>query len=247
MSDYPCKQVTVSEEEKKILLGAPADAPEDGDAATLKLALMKSKRWPQTGKSFSVSFIDHPEPPAALRTRILSHMNAWSKFCKVSFFESRDDPEVRITLTEKGYWSGVGTDILDVSSFPKDKPTMCLGGFTMDSPEDDFTRVVRHETGHTLGFHHEHLRAEVVNRIDEQKAIEYFGGPYNYWDANTTRYNVLTPLRSSDITATSQADLHSIMCYPIPDSILKSGAQKITGGKDISEWDGQFAGFIYPL
>lgn len=49
-----------------------------------------------------------------------------------------------------------------------------LQGFSMTTPESEYKRVVRHETGHTLGFPHEHLRQEIVNDIDPDKAITYF-------------------------------------------------------------------------
>jgi len=54
-----------------------------------------------------------------------------------------------------GYWSYLGTDILHI---PKNRPTMCLENFSMDTLESEYKRVVRHETGHTLGFPHEHMR-----------------------------------------------------------------------------------------
>ena len=53
-------------------------------------------------------------------------------------------------------------------------PTMNLEGFTMRTPESEFLRVVRHEAGHTLGFEHEHMRTQLVQRIDRKKAIAYF-------------------------------------------------------------------------
>jgi hypothetical protein len=52
---------------------------------------------------------------------------------------------------------------------------MNLDSFTMQMPESEFHRVIRHETGHTLGCPHEHMRRELVDRIDEEKAIEFFG------------------------------------------------------------------------
>jgi hypothetical protein len=47
-------------------------------------------------------------------------------------------------------------------------------GFTMKTSEAEFRRVVRHEAGHTLGFDHEHMRSEIVGRIDRARAIAYF-------------------------------------------------------------------------
>jgi hypothetical protein len=45
------------------------------------------------------------------------------------------------------------------------EPTMTLEAFTMNMPESEFHRVVRHETGHTMGFPHEHMRRELVDKI----------------------------------------------------------------------------------
>ncbi len=39
----------------------------------------------------------------------------------------------------------------------------------MQTPESEYHRVVRHETGHTLGFPHEHMRKELVEKIDRRR------------------------------------------------------------------------------
>ena len=115
------------------------------------LALLTAKYWGSGGVRLTVGFLDGPE--AALRTRILSHMNAWGAFCNVRFTEVAMDPQVRIARTAgDGYWSYLGTDILHIGA---NQPTMNLDSFTMNTPDSEFHRVVRHETGHTLGFPHE--------------------------------------------------------------------------------------------
>ena len=48
---------------------------------------------------------------------------------------------------QSGYWSYLGTDILSIAA---GEPTMNLQEFSMDTPESEFHRVVRHETGHAL-------------------------------------------------------------------------------------------------
>jgi hypothetical protein len=169
-------------------------------------------------------------------------MNAWGAQAAVVFSESADSrAEVRIARTRgQGYWSYLGTDILLV---PPSTPTMNLDGFTMSTPEAEYRRVVRHETGHTLGFPHEHLRTELVEQLDPLKTYEYFHRTYG-WSAQQTRQQVLTPIPESQLTATA-ADETSIMCYQLPGSITKDG-QPIPGGPDINAQDAAFAASIYP-
>src|SRR5204863_3450796 len=106
------------------------------------------------------------------------------------------------------YWSYLGTDVHEI---PVDQPTMSLQAFTMETLDSEFHRVVRHETGHTLGFPHEHLRKEIVGKIDRQKAIDYFRAHAN-WSEQMVINNVLTPLEASALIATEEADDKSIMC-----------------------------------
>ena len=187
-----------------------------------RLALVVGSRWPASGIKLTVGFMD--KPPADLRARILLHMNAWGKSANVKFVASSTDPKVRITRLDhppamSGYWSYVGTEIL---SIPKDQPTLNLEAFTMATPESEFHRVVRHETGHTLGFPHEHMRRELVAKIDPAKAIEYFGRTQG-WTPQEVQDQVLTALEDSSLLATAHADAHSIMCYQIPGSLTKNG------------------------
>ena len=98
-------------------------------------------------------------------------MNAWSKTGNVRFRVTNGAGQVRIARgggADGGYWSYLGTDIL---SIPLNEPTMNLEAFSMDTSESEFHRVVRHETGHTLGFPHEHMRRALVQLIDAKKAI----------------------------------------------------------------------------
>jgi hypothetical protein len=209
-----------------------------------RIAVIIGRRWPASGVKLAVGFMDNP--PADLRSRILLHMNAWATTANVQFVESQTDPEVRIARLNAppemaGYWSYVGTEILELGP---DEPTLNLEAFTMNTPESEFHRVVRHETGHTLGFPHEHMRRELVDEIDPDKAIKYFGRTQG-WSPQEVRDQVLTPLEESSILATAHADPHSIMCYQIPRFITRTG-NPIVGGLDIDEIDFAFAASVYP-
>src|SRR4029079_16216741 len=132
----------------------------------------------------------------------------------------------------------------DILSIAPGQPTMNLEGFTMQTPESEFHRVVRHETGHTLGFPHEHMRRELVDKIDPKKAIAFFGQTQG-WSADEVRAQVLTPLEEGSLVGTAHADPKSIMCYQIPGEITEAG-QPIVGGKDIDKSDYRFVAKIYP-
>lgn len=207
------------------------------------IAVLTTKFWRGGGVKLTVSFLDNPE--AALRKRILQHMNAWNKTANVMFVESNTDPQVRIARAggpDGGYWSYLGTDILTI---PRGEATMNLEAFSMSVPESEFHRVVRHETGHTMGFPHEHMRRELVNKIDPDKAIAFFGQTQG-WTPDEVRSQVLTPLEESSLWGTEHADPKSIMCYQIPGTLTRDG-RPILGGLDIDESDYTFAAKLYPL
>ena len=209
-----------------------------------RLSLVIGRRWPATGVRLTVKFLDNP--PKDLRRRIILHMNAWAKTANVMFTETSGAAKVRIARLDSppdmsGYWSYVGTEILHI---PASQPTLNLEAFTMNTPESEFHRVVRHETGHTIGFPHEHMRRELVKLIDPAKAIKYFGRTQG-WTRDEVREQVLTPIEESSLLGTAHSDARSIMCYQIPGSITKSG-KPIVGGRDIDAKDYAFAASIYP-
>jgi len=228
----------------------PANAPPVTSAVILSatalmmpvpdyLAVLTTKYWGAKGVQLTVGFVEAVE--SALRDKILLHMNAWGEFANVKFTWTQTDAQVRITRQQQGYWSYLGTDIL---SIPRGRPTMCLQGFTARTAESEFTRVVRHETGHTCGFPHEHMRRELIARLDRQKTIDYFQRTQG-WSEQMTVQQVLTPLEESSLIGTEHADADSIMCYQLPASITADG-QSIRGGADIGALDRTLAAKVYP-
>ncbi len=204
------------------------------------LSVLTTKYWGAKGVKLTVGFLDNP--PADLRKRILLHMNAWAKTANVTFVAAKTDPQVRIArVPNDGYWSYLGTDVLHIK---KAEPTMNLDSFTMSTPESEYKRVVRHETGHTLGFPHEHLRRQLVAKIDVAKAIAYYQRTQG-WPPDKVRFQVLTPLEEGSLIGTASADANSIMCYQIPGELTRSG-EPIVGGIDIDKWDREFIALIYP-
>ncbi len=220
------------------LFGTLAEFDTDSPEAPQRLAVSIPKYWGPSPRRLTVSFV--ARQPADFRARVLLHMNAWTRTCGISFVETQGTGQVRISTGPGGYWSYLGTDILLI---PQNRPTMNLEGFTMQTSEREWKRVVRHETGHTLGMPHEHMRQALVARIDRQKAYEYFRRTQN-WDRATVDAQVLTPLNEWSILSTP-ADQDSIMCYQLPGSITRDG-RPIRGGADINQIDYAFAGRVYP-
>lgn len=208
-----------------------------------RIAVLTSKRWniPAAGVLvLGVKFLDTQD--AALKGKILAHMNAWAeRGCAVRFAESAQDATVRIARTPGGgYWSYLGTDCAQI---PAGRPTMNLDSFTAATPDREYLRVVRHETGHTLGFPHEHMRRELVGRLDPAKTVAHFQRTQG-WSAQETRQQVLTPLSDASVMGTP-ADQDSVMCYQLPGSITVDG-KPIAGGADINDTDAAFAARLYP-
>jgi hypothetical protein len=214
-------------------------AAPDAELNPLSIAVLTTKYWGPSPRRLTVSFLDGPA--ADLRRRILSHMNAWNRTANITFVETSGVGQVRISRGPGGFYSYLGTDILHI---PSNRQTMNLQGFTMSTDESEYRRVIRHETGHTLGFPHEHMRRALVARIDPEKAYAYFGRPPNNWSRSMVDQQVLTPLDERTLMSTP-ADQTSIMCYQLPGSITRDG-RPILGGTDINASDFAFAGRIYP-
>jgi hypothetical protein len=218
--------------------------PVGRDGGPRRIAVLSARKWPKSGVRLSVSFMDRPT--RELRSRILLHMNAWGTRANVLFAETEGTGQVRIARLDRpanvaGYWSYIGTEILEIAD---DEPTLNLEGFTMRTSDREFRRVVRHEAGHTLDFEHEHMRTDIVSRIDREKAIRYFDRTEG-WTLQEVDEQVLTPLAKRSLMGTTESDPLSIMCYQLPASIMKD-RKAVPGGEDINQRDAAFAATIYP-
>ena len=86
---------------------------------TPRIAVVTARKWPRSGVRLSVSFMDTPRQE--LRTRILLHMNAWGEEANVVFSETEGTGKVRIARLDSppdmaGYWSYIGTEILEIDT-----------------------------------------------------------------------------------------------------------------------------------
>jgi len=205
----------------------------------MHLAVATSKYWGAKGIKLGVAFME--ETSVQVRNMILKYANIWKEHGNVEFFHTTTDPQIRLTLAGDGYWSYLGTDILSIK---KTEPTMCLQGFTMNTPEAECMRVIPHEFGHSLGFPHEHMRKDIIELLDFEKTILYFRQTQR-WSRNQVIQQVLTPLSEDSLISTPTADQISIMTYSLPGHITKNG-KPILGGSGLSPEDITFVGQIYP-
>lgn len=206
----------------------------------LHIALVTAKKWPASGVRLSVSFMEFIAED--LKARILSYMNVWGAYCNASFAWTAGQGQVRISRGQGGYWSYIGTDILHI---PLNQQTMNLQAITMQTSSEECMRVIVHEVGHTLAAPHEHMRRELVSRLDPARTIAYFGRTQG-WSPSMVRQQVLTPLEESSLLGTEHADEESIMCYQISGECTVDG-RPIIGGVQLSEADKVFIGKMYPL
>lgn len=219
----------------------PANAPANAHTLSIQqVVALATHYWGPGDRIFAVQFLDTTNRP--LIDRILSHMNAWSGFTNKSFQYVARDGEVRVALGVEGYWSYLGQSILQIG---RTSATMGLQGFTLNHSEAEYKRVVRHETGHTLGFQHGQLLPATVNRLDRAKTIAWFNRYYGWGEAQTVQ-NVLTPIDLSQAVGDFEGeDPDSIMTYLIPPECFKDGVG-IVGGLDITNRDRKSAAALYP-
>lgn len=198
-----------------------------------------SRCWPFDDVCLCVEFLDDPCP--SLRRRILEHMNAWSQWGDVRFYETRAVGDIRISRVEDGHWSYVGTEIEYVHTR---EATMNLCGFTESTSAYELTRVVRHLAGLCLGLPHERLPRKHLACIDRERALEYFGRVYG-WSRSEVELRVLTPLEHGSRLGCAAPSHVSVMSIQVPGHITRDG-RPIVGGLDIHPVDGEVVAALYP-
>lgn len=130
----------------------------------------------------------------------------WSQCCNLKFdFNDASNAEIRIKFDESdGAWSYIGTDCKGI---PLNEHTMNLGFL------DGGTAA--HEFGHAIGLAHEHQNPAGGIQWNEAVVIRAMAGSPNFWDAETTRHNILRKYSADQINGT-RFDPDSIMLYFFP-------------------------------
>jgi hypothetical protein len=221
---------------------APPVRPAPGSSPTpLELALPIGKMWPHTGRHLRVRFLGGSQ---AVQDRIPRFAKVWEDFANIQLdFGNDPESEIRISLEPDGRsWSYIGTDIL---SIPRAEPTMNFGWLTEDTEDDEYSRVVTHEFGHTLGCIHEHQNPAGGIPWDTDAVYAYYAGPPNFWDKATVDANLFQKY-DADTTQFTKFDPDSIMEYPIP-AAFTNGKLVVGLNTHLSDTDKEFIGRQYPL
>lgn len=206
----------------------------------VQVAALTGKLW-RPGRTLRVRFLDGD---SRLQEKCIPHAKLWEKYANIKFDFGRDpNAEIRISFRYRGSWSYVGTDALAVA---KSEPTMNFGWLTMDSPNDEFARVVTHEFGHALAFIHEHQNPSARLPWNREAVYAYYQGAPNFWTREQVDVNVFTRY-SADSARFSEYDPKSIMLYPIPAQFLTDPSQAVGWNKVPSDTDKAYAGILYPL
>lgn len=120
-------------------------------------------------------------------------------------FDNPNNADIRISFDPNdGAWAYIGTDARDI---PLNEATMNLGFL------DGGTSA--HEWGHAIGLAHEHQNPAGGIEWNEAVVIREMAKSPNFWDADTTRHNILKRYMADQINGT-QFDPESIMLYFFP-------------------------------
>lgn len=160
------------------------------------------KAW-MNGSTLHVRFIGGT---TAQRNKAREQAGWWEAVANLSFvFDDAPDAEIRIAFdADDGAWSYVGTDCRGI---PQNEPTMNLGFL------DGGTAA--HEFGHAIGLAHEHQNPAGGIRWNEAVVIREMAKSPNFWNATTTRHNILQRYAADQIHGT-EFDPKSIMLYFFP-------------------------------
>jgi hypothetical protein len=160
------------------------------------------KTW-MNGSTLRVRFMGGS---AAQRALVQEQAGWWTAVANLNLvFDNAAGAEIRIAFDgNDGAWSYLGTDCRDI---PLNEATMNLG--FMDGG------TCAHEWGHAIGLAHEHQNPAGGILWNEEVVIREMAKSPNFWDAETTRHNILQRYRADQINGTA-FDPQSVMLYFFP-------------------------------
>ncbi len=201
-----------------------------------------SKFWPQR---------------SVVRVRFLSgtarqKAEAWKRFehidALVGLSFKRVDSgasEVRVRFDKgKGHWSYMGTDARLV---PSNAATMNIdlrAGVFGDGAEE-WDRVGLHEGLHAIGLAHELQHPHHVFPWNKEAVYAYYGATQG-WNKEQIDFQILNRATVRNDFKGSSFDPRSIMCYPVPSSLVTDPRYAVGWNVGFSEMDIKVLKAVYP-
>lgn len=177
----------------------------------LRAAMLFQKKWPD-GRPLTIRFL---EGEGNVQEKVKEKALDWTKYAniKFDFVNTKEDADIQISFKKgDGSWSYIGTD---ANTIDPGEPTMNFAWLDVNTPDKEYSRVVKHEFGHALGLIHEHQNPADGIKWDKNAVCQALSSPPNSWDPETIEHNMFERYGKS-ITNYTEVDPGSIMMYYIP-------------------------------
>jgi serralysin len=187
---------------------------EQNVALLTELAAHTNYMWSTNRRQLKVYFFEDSDRAK----KVMGIAEEWNQHCGLHFVRTwnREESDIRVSFTPKESWSKLGACAIGVS---KMHPTMNFGWLLTGLGEEDYRAVVLHEFGHALGLIHEHQREDAEMDWNKTLVRLHFQDHTPEW----IEHNVFKAVPQVETNHSSQVDLESIMAYPIPPALSKSG------------------------
>ncbi len=232
------------------------------DKKTFQGVFETASKW-LPGQKITVVFLDGDD---YVKSKVKFYAKKWEEVANVKFDfdEIKKTPwffaDIRISFKYEGSWSLVGKTSLDYVSDGKtsrryspstdlnnqfSSASMNFGWFNKNTSEEDFRGTTLHEFGHALGLLHEHQNFNRAFEWNIPVTLNYFMTTQG-WSRDDVYQNVINQYNNGTEYTNKSYDADSIMHYPIPGRLLKSGIS--VGGKTtLSAGDKSLIREMYPF